>query len=111
KAIFEASGGSGKELEIQPVRYGRAEILEGIHEGVRGVSEREQYEGSALVRCPRGSQAGRTPDHFQYRDRRAEGVQNELSAPEQAASGRIEGDPKAARVKRASCPALAPRNH
>ena len=49
QALPAAHRRAGKELEIQPRRHRGAEILEAVHEGLRGMPQRDQHQRRALV--------------------------------------------------------------
>jgi PPK2 family polyphosphate:nucleotide phosphotransferase len=91
---------AGQELEIQPGRYRGAEILETLHEGLPGMSGRDQHGERTLVRGSRRRQgecaADRLADHPRYVRRPRDG----LSQSRRQAPAGIAGDSQATRQVR-----------
>ena len=97
KALSGAHRRAGQELEIQPGRHRGAKILEAVHEGLRGMPQRDKHRARPLVCRSRRRQRECSADRVADCSRYARRTQNGLPEDERKAPARIAVDPQAAR--------------
>ena len=74
-----------EKLEIQPGGHRGAEVLEGLHEGLRRLPGRDEHRPRAVVRRSRRRQGKRAAHHFANHPRHVAIVEDELSQNQQGA--------------------------
>ena len=86
-----------KNWKFQPCRHYGEEILERLHEGLRGMHERHQHAQCALVCRSRRRQGERQADRFQDHCRHARGAQDDLPEDQRKTQEGTAVDPQTAR--------------
>src|SRR5712691_11333882 len=104
QALPRAHRRPAQELEIQPRRRRGKKILEAVHEGLPGLSRRDQHPARALVRRPGRRQAQRPADRLARHRGRARRARHVLPRARHGAPARAAGDPQAARQMRLHFP-------